>query len=93
MAIEITHVRYEGYSKTHEAINRYKWKEVGTGDVGESDKPSLVTWVDNKANSAHVGSGSSRVNVGAVHPDGGRPYLRTCADGKWNNNLLSLPTF
>lgn len=28
--------------------------------------------------------------VGVVHPAFGHPYLRTYADGDWNNNLLSL---
>jgi len=30
--------------------------------------------------------------VGVVRPrDGRSPYLQTYADGKWNDNLLSLP--
>jgi hypothetical protein len=93
MAVEITHVRYEGFSKTHEAIVSYKWKNTGSAETGSSDKPTMVDWIDNKNGDAYVGSGISRVNVGTVHPDTGRPYLRTYADGKWNNNLLSLPTF
>jgi hypothetical protein len=40
-----------------------------------------------------VAAGSNRVNVGVVKPQGGQPYLRTHADGKWTNNLLNLPTF
>lgn len=31
-----------------------------------------------------------RSDVGVVRPAGGMPYLRTHADGDWNNNLLSL---
>ncbi len=31
-----------------------------------------------------------RSDVGVVRPSGGRPYVRTYADGNWNNNLLSL---
>jgi hypothetical protein len=32
-----------------------------------------------------------RAYVGVVHPGGGRaPYVRTHADGYWNDNLLSL---
>lgn len=93
MAVEITHVRYEGYSKTHESIVSYKWKNTSTAATGTSDKPTMVDWIDNKNGDAYVGSGASRVNVGTVHPDNGRPYLRTYADGKWSNNLLSLPTF
>jgi hypothetical protein len=94
MAIEITHVRFEGSSKTHEAIARYQWKSVTDGELKSSDKPTLVDWIDNKNGDVYVGSGSNRVAVGSVHPtDGRRPYLQTYADGKWSNNLLSLPTF
>ncbi|MCL1029344.1 DUF3892 domain-containing protein [Serratia silvae] len=31
--------------------------------------------------------------IGVVTPTNGPKYLRTYADGKWNNNLLSLPLF
>jgi len=31
-----------------------------------------------------------RSDVGIVRPAGRPPYLRTHADGDWNNNLLSL---
>lgn len=93
MSVEITHVRYGSTNKTHETIIRYKWREDGTGNVGDNDKPTMVDWIDNKNGKAYVGSGSSRVSVGVVHPDYGQPYLRTYADGKWSNNLLSLPEF
>jgi len=32
-----------------------------------------------------------RSDVGVVREVGKLPYLRTYADGDWNNNLLSLP--
>lgn len=31
-----------------------------------------------------------RSDVGVVRPTGRAPYVRTHADGDWNNNLLSL---
>lgn len=31
-----------------------------------------------------------RADVGVVRPTGRRPYIRTYADGLWNDNLLSL---
>jgi hypothetical protein len=31
-----------------------------------------------------------RAYIGVVRPNGGQPYLRTHADGKWNDNLLAL---
>jgi hypothetical protein len=33
---------------------------------------------------------NKRSEVGVVRPASGAPYLRTHADGVWNNNLLSL---
>lgn len=32
-----------------------------------------------------------RSNVGVVRESGKAPYLRTYADGEWNNNLLAQP--
>ncbi|QBE48240.1 DUF3892 domain-containing protein [Leucobacter triazinivorans] len=93
MAIEITHVRFGSTSRTEDQFVRYKWKNVSDGNTGDSDKPTLVDWIDNKNGTAYVGSGPSRVNVGAVRPQSGQPHLRTYADGKWTNNLLNLPIF
>lgn len=31
-----------------------------------------------------------RSEVGVVYPEGRAPYLRTHADGYWNDNLLAL---
>ncbi|HCG04486.1 MAG TPA: DUF3892 domain-containing protein [Desulfovibrio sp.] len=34
----------------------------------------------------------AKVYIGVVRGDGNKaPYLRTYADGKWNDNLLALP--
>ncbi|NYE17982.1 DUF3892 domain-containing protein [Microbacterium immunditiarum] len=93
MAIEITHVRFGGTIKTEDEIVRYRWKNTGTGTTGESDKPTLVAWVESNPGAAVVGSGTNRVQVGVVDPVRGRKYLRTYADGKWTNNLVNLPTF
>jgi len=92
MSIEITHVKYSGTSKTHESIVEYKWKNQQTGKVASSTKPMLVAWVEDKG-TAYVGANSQQVKVTAVRPSGLPAYLRTYADGKPTNNLLSLPTF
>ena len=92
MSIEITHVKFTGLQKTHEAIVEYKWRNQQNGSVGSSTKPVLVNWVDDKG-TAYVGTGTQQVKVMTVHPTGIPAYLRTHADGKPTNNLLSLPTF
>ena len=91
MTIEITHVRYSGYNKTHEAITHYKWTSGSNTD--QSSKADLVAWVGAASNEAYVGKGSARSKVGVVRPASTPAYLRTVADGVWSNNLLSLPTF
>ncbi|MGU3357356.1 DUF3892 domain-containing protein [Microbacterium sp. M4A5_1d] len=92
MSIQITHVRFGGTRKTEDEIVSYKWKSEQTGEVKHSDKPTLVAWIDN-GGKAYVGAGSARVAVGVVRPQNGQPYLRTHADVKWTNNLVSLLTF
>lgn len=93
MSILISHVRYSGTTKSHESIVRYKWISEQDGSVGESDKPTMVAFVDNKQNHAYVKNGAARVSVGSVHPSSSPAYVRTYADGKWTDNLLALPTF
>ena len=91
MAIQITHIKFSGSIAQHQSITHYKWRS-STG-TGESTKATMVAWVDDKKNTAHVGQGPFQVNVAAVHPTTGAAYLRTYADEQWSNNLLSLPTF
>ena len=93
MSVRITQVHLEpGYSD-HEHIASYKWVNESDGSTGESNRSTMVDWIDNKKGRAYVGTGSERVAVGVVHPAVGLPYLRTHADGNWTNNLLTLPRF
>lgn len=92
MSIQITNVRYGSTRKTEDEIVRYKWHGLEADETRDNDKPSLVAWVEG-GGKAYVGTGSGRSQVGVVKPSNGQPYLRTYADGQWNNNLLSLPTF
>lgn len=92
MAIEITHVRFGASKKTEDEIILYRWRGLESGGVNSSDKPTLVTWL-NDGGKAYVGSGANKVPVGVVRPQRGNPYLRTYSDGKWTNNLVNLPTF
>lgn len=93
MAVRITHIHLEGFPEDHQHITSYKWVNETDGGTGTSTKPAMVQFIEEKKGQAHVGTGSSRVSVGVVHPAHGAPYLRTYADQKWNNNLLSLPRF
>ena len=92
MSIEIYEVHYEGTSKTHDAIEKYKWRDsTKSGQI--TGKPEMVKYIDG-GGSAVVGQGASQVPVHTVHPtDGRKPFCQTKSDGQWSNNLLSLPTF
>jgi len=66
---------------THLGGKGWRWKRE---DVIES--------IENKTNTFYVLDPITRQrsNVGVIHPVGRDPYVRTYADGDWNNNLLSL---
>jgi len=53
----------------------------------------VVNAIESKLHTFHVtDNNQNTAYVGVVDPGGGKPkYIRTYADGKWNNNLLSLP--
>lgn len=88
----ITNVRYSGTVRTHETLSEFKWVD-SLGTIGNNTKAGMVAWLDAAGTSAHVGTGPSRVEVAVVRTPGVTPHLRTHADGKYNNNLLSLPLF
>jgi hypothetical protein len=89
MSVRITHVAFEDIkNKTHEGITAYQYVENDAALWRR--KANMVAYVE-KGNRAFVGTGTnqSEALVVAATPK----YLRTAADGYYNNNLLSLPTF
>ncbi|TCV85865.1 DUF3892 domain-containing protein [Sulfurirhabdus autotrophica] len=55
-------------------------------------RESVISSIDAKTNTFYVldVANSKRADIGVVRETGKAPYLRTYADGRWNNNLLSL---
>lgn len=54
----------------------------------------VVSAIESKQHTFYVTDGNSkRADVGVVTPASGPKFLRTYADGQWNNNLLSLPSW
>ena len=91
MSVEITHVRFEdNTSRTESTIAAYQYKQDASGAVDSKWKADMVAYLEGGM-TAFVGSGSNRVAVAVV--DHSPKFLRTHADGKWNNNLLNLDTF
>lgn len=93
MAIRITHIRLSGGTQ-HEHITHLKWQNPDTGVTGVNSRSQIVTWIEQQQGVAFVQQpGTARADVAVVTPAQGSKYLRTHADGRYNNNLLSLPYF
>ena len=71
------------------------WAHVGGPGGGgwKWSAENVVTSIENRTDTFFViDAAGHRSNVGVVDPSNGRrKYLRTYADGDWNNNLLTLP--
>ena len=53
-------------------------------------RQQVIDSIEAKTNTFYTLVGSNRGNIGVVNGPNGK-YLRTFADGKWNDNLLALP--
>jgi hypothetical protein len=55
-------------------------------------REQVIASIDAKTNTFFVidPRNGKRANIGVVRPSGRAPFLRTYADGDWNDNLLSL---
>lgn len=91
MAVRITHIRLSGGS-SHEHIVRLWWTGPADGKTGDNSRAEIVRWIEVDKGHAYIEQVTGqRATVGVVDPAVGEKYLRTYADGQWNNNLLSLP--
>jgi hypothetical protein len=77
-----------GWSNEH--IVAVKWVSDQDGTISWSTREQVVAWI-NGGGYAYVQGTQSRSQVGVVNAN--PPYLRTHANGVWNDNLLALPTF
>lgn len=68
---------YEGI--THLGGSGWKWT-----------RQEVIQSIQNKTNTFYTLVNGNRGDIGVVKGPNG-PYLRTYADGAWNDNLLSLP--
>jgi len=55
-------------------------------------REEVIASIDAQSNTFYVldPTTGKRANIGVVREPGKAPYVRTYADGAWNNNLLSL---
>jgi hypothetical protein len=85
--VRVTCITKPNAMSAHEHITHiggYEWKW---------DREKVIRSIDAKENTFYVqDSEGKKAYIGVVRPaDGRSPFLQTYADGKWNNNLLSLP--
>lgn len=61
------------------------------GDGWKWTREQAIASIEARTNTFFVldPSTGKRADVGVVRPQDGSPYLRTYADGVWNNNLLA----
>jgi hypothetical protein len=70
---------YDGITHLGNAKANWKWPRADVIASIEAKTNTFYTWVD-----------GNRGDIGVVNGPNGK-YLRTYADGEWNDNLLSLP--
>ena len=75
----------------HEHIEAVRWKNQADITSGNSTREQVVTWIRDGKGEARVSDGRTEINVGVVNTT--PPHIRTYADGKWSDNLLSLPRY
>lgn len=85
---QVTCITKPNVNSSHERIthlgnptNQWRWTREQV--IASIDAGANTFFVIDPANGA-------RANIGVVRESGHTPYLRTYADGGWNNNLLSL---
>lgn len=71
----------------HEHIEAVRWKDPNSLEGAENRTADIVSWIEDGGEAYACGGGHlARVAVVDVSP----PYLRTHADGYYNDNLLGL---
>ena len=82
--VQITCVNKQPRNNTHEGITH-----LG-GATWHWTRQEVIDSINQRANTFYTLVGGSRAEVGVVNGPNG-PYVRTHADGQWNDNLLALP--
>jgi len=85
----IRYITKSAWGNTHEHITH-------VGDTNwKLTREQAIASIEAKQNTFYVldSRTGKRANVGVVYPTNGKAYLRTHADGYWNDNLLALPGF
>nr|WP_284145333.1 DUF3892 domain-containing protein [Xanthobacter aminoxidans] len=82
--VQVTCINKQPRNNTHEGITH-----LGNSK-GKWTRQQVIDWIESKSNTFFTLVNGNRGDIGVVDGPNGK-YLRTYADGKWNDNLLSLP--
>lgn len=81
----------------NEHIAEVKYITSDGKSIKRATRQAMVEWFDtSKSNEAIVRSTTNSGQysyVGVVHRDNAPDYIRTHANGNWNDNLLALPEY
>lgn len=85
--VQVTCITKLNPQSAHEHITH-----LGNGNRWRWTREKVIESINAKTNTFFVLDPVSgqRADIGVVREQGKDPYVRTYADGKWNNNLLSL---
>lgn len=81
--VQVTCINKQPRDNTHEGITH-----LG-GSGWRWTRQQVIDSIEAKTNTFYTLVAGNRGNIGVVNGPNGK-YLRTYADGKWNDNLLSL---
>lgn len=82
--VQVSCINKEPRNNTHEGITH-----LG-GSNWRWTRQEVIASIEGNTNTFFTLVAGNRANVGVVNGQNGK-YLRTHADGKWNDNLLALP--
>jgi hypothetical protein len=82
--VQVTCINKQPRQNPHEGITH-----LG-GPAWRWTRQEVVESIQRKDNTFFTLVNGRRANVGVINGSNG-PYLRTHADGEWNDNLLALP--
>lgn len=91
--VRITCIKKDGgnHLNRHEGITSYGWGNPANGKSGESNRSAMVKWIED-GNRAYVQDAyGNKVYCDVRKSASGNKFLQTEADGKYTDNLLSLP--
>lgn len=89
--VYITHIRLNG-GRGLEHISELKWEQPSHDKSGHLTRQQMVDFI-NRGNDVYVRGRGNTPDAKVVVVNANPPHLKTVADGRETNNLLSLPLF